>query len=109
VREAFVSLAYFLLVFVVATTSIMSFLVFGGVTGWIGQTLVKTLQDEGVEVHVAQSRLENRQDVERYEATHYTTHSVNATLRPMELVLMVVVVVVLRCPGSWTNTSPSSC
>jgi len=40
--------------------------VMGGATGWIGQSLVKTLRDQGAEVHIATSRLENRQDVERY-------------------------------------------
>jgi len=43
----------------------MSFLVFGGETGWIGQKLVTLLKSQGKEVHVAKARLENRTDVER--------------------------------------------
>jgi dTDP-4-dehydrorhamnose reductase len=43
----------------------MSFLVFGGANGWSGQQVVKLLRDEGKDVHVAKSRLENRESVER--------------------------------------------
>lgn len=43
----------------------MSFLVFGGEKGWIGQMIVKLLKEQGKEVHVAHSRLENREDVEK--------------------------------------------
>jgi len=43
----------------------MSFLVFGGETGWIGQKIVALLKAQGKVVHVAKARLENRTDVER--------------------------------------------
>jgi len=43
----------------------MSFLVFGGEKGWIGQKIVVLLKSQGKEVHVAKARLENRTDVER--------------------------------------------
>jgi len=43
----------------------MSFLVFGGQTGWIGQKIVHLLEEQGKEVHVASARLENRTDIER--------------------------------------------
>jgi len=43
----------------------MSFLVFGGKNGWIGQKIVALLKEQGKEVHAAESRLENRNDVER--------------------------------------------
>ncbi len=43
----------------------MSFLVFGGKTGWIGQKIVKLLKDQGEEVHVSEARLENREQIER--------------------------------------------
>jgi len=42
----------------------MSFLVFGGETGWIGQKIVTLLKSKGKDVHVAKARLENRTDVE---------------------------------------------
>jgi len=42
----------------------MSFLVFGGEKGWIGQKIVALLKSQGKEVHVAKARLENRTDVE---------------------------------------------
>lgn len=41
------------------------FLVFGGKTGWIGQQIVALLKNEGHLVYPAESRLENRDDVER--------------------------------------------
>lgn len=41
-----------------------TFLVFGGKTGWIGQKIVSLLQNEGHTVYSANSRLENRLDVE---------------------------------------------
>jgi len=43
----------------------MSFLVFGGEKGWIGQMIVTLLKEQGKSVHVATSRLENREDVEK--------------------------------------------
>lgn len=48
----------------------MSFLVFGGEKGWIGQKLVTLLKEAGKEVHVAKARLENREAVEK-EITQY--------------------------------------
>jgi len=48
----------------------MSFLVFGGEKGWIGQKIVTLLKEAGKETHVATARLENRGDVER-EITQY--------------------------------------
>jgi dTDP-4-dehydrorhamnose reductase len=63
----------------------MSFLVFGGEKGWIGQKIVKLLQDQGKEVHVAKSRLENRTDVEndikQYKPT-YILNCAGVTGRP---------------------------
>jgi len=41
----------------------MSFLVFGGEKGWIGQQIVALLKEQGKEVRAAKSRLENRQDI----------------------------------------------
>lgn len=41
------------------------FLVFGGKTGWIGQKLVKILQEQNYQVYTATSRLENREELER--------------------------------------------
>jgi len=43
----------------------MSYLVFGGISGWIGQMIVKLLKDAGKEVHVAKSRLEDRNNIEK--------------------------------------------
>ncbi len=39
------------------------FLVYGGKSGWIGQQLVKLLQEKGEDVVAAESRMENREDV----------------------------------------------
>lgn len=39
------------------------FLVYGGKTGWIGQQLIKLLQEKGEKVIAAESRMENREDV----------------------------------------------
>lgn len=41
------------------------FLVFGGKTGWIGQKIVEMLQEQHHIVHVAESRLENRESIEK--------------------------------------------
>jgi dTDP-4-dehydrorhamnose reductase len=41
------------------------FLVWGGKTGWIGQRIVALLQEQGYVVYAAESRLENREGVER--------------------------------------------
>jgi len=43
----------------------MSFLVFGGEKGWIGQQIVALLKAQGKEVRAAHARLENREDVIR--------------------------------------------
>jgi len=40
----------------------MSYLIFGG-NGWIGNKLYNLLRDEGKEVHIASSRMENREHV----------------------------------------------
>lgn len=42
-----------------------TFLVFGGKTGWIGQKLVKIIAEQGHCALAAQSRLENRSDIEQ--------------------------------------------
>lgn len=42
-----------------------TFLVFGGKTGWIGQQLVSLLQRQNQIVFCAESRLENREEIER--------------------------------------------
>jgi len=43
----------------------MSYLVFGGATGWIGQQIVEILKKQGKEVHVAKSRIEDRNHIEK--------------------------------------------
>jgi len=43
----------------------MSYLVFGGANGWIGQQVVELLKQQGKEVHVAKSRLEDRNHIEK--------------------------------------------
>ncbi|NGX48355.1 MAG: hypothetical protein K1000chlam3_01746 [Chlamydiae bacterium] len=40
------------------------FLVFGGKTGWIGQKIVKLLENQNYQVYRASSRLENREEIE---------------------------------------------
>lgn len=40
------------------------FMIFGGKTGWIGQKIVKLLKDQNYDVYLANSRLENRGDLE---------------------------------------------
>ncbi len=45
------------------TAQSQTFLVFGGKTGWIGQKLVKLIEDGGHIAVCATSRLENRQDI----------------------------------------------
>jgi len=54
------------------------YLVFGGQTGWIGQKLVDLLREQNKEVFVAQSRLENIQDVQKELDTIKPTHVLNA-------------------------------
>jgi dTDP-4-dehydrorhamnose reductase len=50
------------------------YLIWGGKTGWLGGKLVKLLQDQGKTVHIAESRLENREsvikEIEQYKPTH---------------------------------------
>jgi len=46
-------------------TSPKTFLVFGGKTGWIGQKIVAFLKEQNQIVFSAESRLENREEVER--------------------------------------------
>jgi len=55
----------------------MSFLVFGGETGWIGQKLVALLKAQGKEVHVAKARIENRTDVENDIQQYNPTYILN--------------------------------
>jgi len=43
----------------------MSFLVFGGEKGWIGQKIVALLKEGGYQVHVAKTRLEDRNFLEQ--------------------------------------------
>lgn len=54
------------LLLIIAINGLMAhetFMVFGGKTGWIGQKIVALLIDQGYEVHVAQSRLEDRASI----------------------------------------------
>jgi len=63
----------------------MSFLVFGGEKGWIGQKLVVLLKSQGKEVHVATARLENRTDIEKEIAQYkpkYILNCAGVTGRP---------------------------
>ena len=41
------------------------FLVFGGKTGWIGQRIVELLKEQNYTVYSAESRLENRESIEK--------------------------------------------
>jgi len=43
----------------------MSYLVFGGSKGWIGQQIVQLLKEQGKEVYAAKSRLEDRNNIEK--------------------------------------------
>ncbi len=54
------------------------FLVFGGKTGWIGQKLVSMLREAGKDVVVANTRLENIQDVAAEIDAVKPTHVFNA-------------------------------
>jgi len=40
-------------------------LVFGGKTGWIGGLMVDILKEKGIEVLCANSRVQNREDVDK--------------------------------------------
>lgn len=55
-----------------------SYLVFGGKTGWIGQKLVAMLTEQGKKVTVADTRLENIQDVAAEIDRVKPTHVLNA-------------------------------
>jgi len=60
-------------------------LVFGGKTGWVGQKLVRLLNDLGHQPVCAQSRLENRQDIiDEINAIHpdYIINAAGITGRP---------------------------
>jgi 3,5-epimerase/4-reductase len=63
----------------------MSFLVFGGATGWIGQMVVKILKEQGKEVHVANARIEDRaaiiKDIEQFKPK-YILNCAGVTGRP---------------------------
>ena len=64
-----------------ATENPLTFLVFGGHSGWVGQQLVALLRAHrsgALAVHVATSRLENRQDIQRELARVKPTHVMNA-------------------------------
>lgn len=54
------------------------FLIFGAKTGWIGQTLVEMLEKRGEIVHVADTRLENREALARELDAIKPTHILNA-------------------------------
>lgn len=53
-------------------------LVFGGKTGWIGQEMVNMCGQEGIEVFVAESRMENREAVAKELDEIKPTHVLNA-------------------------------
>jgi len=53
-------------------------LVFGGKTGWIGQMMVELCKKEGIEVFPAESRAQNRADVEAELDKIKPTHVLNA-------------------------------
>lgn len=56
---------FILLTFIFVQLEASTFLVFGGKTGWIGQQLVTLLQSQGHVAIAAESRLENREEVEK--------------------------------------------
>jgi len=53
------------------------FLVFGGLTGWVGSKVVEMLQDGGYEVKGTQTRLENREAISKEIDTYKPTHIIN--------------------------------
>ncbi len=53
------------LIFSVPALFAQRFLVFGGKTGWIGKQVVELIKKEGHQAFAAQSRLENREAIER--------------------------------------------
>ena len=68
-RQSIKAAFLFLLVFIQLAcfgeeSSKKVFLVFGGKTGWIGQKVVALLKNQNYLVYTAESRLENRSDVE---------------------------------------------
>lgn len=48
-----------------AEESSKTFLIWGGKTGWIGQKVVALLQEQGHIVYIAESRLENRESIQK--------------------------------------------
>lgn len=54
------------------------FLIFGGITGWIGQKVVKLLERDNYLVYCAKSRLENRKDLEQEIASIKPDFVINA-------------------------------
>lgn len=68
---------FFILLFIISLYGETSprFLVFGGKTGWIGQKIIGILQQQGFEAIASQSRIENREEVER-ELTLVNPHCV---------------------------------
>jgi len=63
----------------------MSFLVFGGEKGWIGQMVVALLKEQGKPVHVAHARLEDREAVVKEIEQHkpkYIMNCAGVTGRP---------------------------
>uniref|UniRef100_A0A7S1YXN3 RmlD-like substrate binding domain-containing protein n=1 Tax=Trieres chinensis TaxID=1514140 RepID=A0A7S1YXN3_TRICV len=53
-------------------------LVFGGKTGWLGGLLVDLLKEEGIEVHIAETRIENRESLAAELDAVKPTHVLNA-------------------------------
>lgn len=55
-----------------------TFLIFGGKTGWIGQKVVQIIEQQGHNAIAAESRLENRQDLEKEILAVQPNYIVNA-------------------------------
>jgi len=63
----------------------MSWLVYGGTTGWIGQMVIEMLKNEGETVHAAQARIEDREAVAKELDTikpKYVLNAAGVTGRP---------------------------
>ncbi len=54
------------------------FLVYGGKSGWIGQQLVKLLEAQNFTVYIAESRLENREEIEKELIRVHPDYIINA-------------------------------
>lgn len=54
------------------------FLVFGGKSGWIGQKIIQLLQEQNYTVYAAESRLENRSEIEKEIASIQPDYIINA-------------------------------